>query len=181
MPMLNFYKAELSDAADIRALVNRAYRGEPSRKGWTTEADLLEGIRVTTAEIAQIVQSRDQFMLIGELNQKIVACMQCQKQSYEGKVIALWSMIAVEPTKQSNGHGTDMIHAAEAISKREWGVAGFAMTVIAMRDDVIGFYGRLGYQRTNTYLDFPVNPEKWQPKVAGLTLQYLFKAFQSPS
>ena len=30
-------------------LVNSAYRGESSKKGWTTEADLLDGIRTKKA------------------------------------------------------------------------------------------------------------------------------------
>ncbi len=175
MPMLNFYKAELSDAAALSQLVNRAYRGELSRKGWTTEADILEGIRATTADIAEMVHARDQFMLMGERDEKILACMQCQKQSFDGQTVALFGMIAVEPTKQNLGYGKDLINAAEAITKREWSVAGYAMLVISQRTDVIDFYQRLGYEPTQTYVDFPVNPEKWQPKVKGLALQYLVK------
>lgn len=175
MAMLNFYKAELSDTAALSQLINGAYRGESSRKGWTTEADILDGIRATTKDVAEIVNANDQFMLMGELDQKIVACMQCQKQAYDGQTVAQFGMIAVEPTKQNCGHGKDLIHAAEAITKREWGVAGFAMLVISRRTDVIDFYQRLGYEPTHTYVDFPVNPEKWQPKVSGLALQYLVK------
>lgn len=173
--MLNFYKAELSDSAHLSQLINRSYRGEGSRQGWTTEADLLDGIRATTKDIAEIVNAPDQFMLMGELNETIVACMQCQKQSYEGQSVALFGMVAVEPSKQNRGHGKDLINAAEAITKREWGVAGFAMLVISQRTDVIDFYQRLGYEPTHTYVDFPVSPEKWQPKVNGLALQYLVK------
>lgn len=173
--MLNFYKAELSDAAYLSQLINRAYRGDSSRKGWTTEADLLNGIRATTNDIAEIVNGSDQFMLLGELNEKIVACMQCQRQAYDGQTVAQFGLIAVEPTKQNRGHGKDLIQAAEAITKREWGVAGFAMLVISQRTDVIAFYQRLGYEATHTYVDFPMEPEKWQPKVNGLALQYLVK------
>ncbi len=175
MPMLNFYKAELSDAAVLSQLINRAYRGESSRKGWTTEADILDGIRAATADIAKIVHAKDQFMLMGERDEKILACVQCQKQSLDGQTVALFGMIAVEPTKQNLGYGKDLIYAAEAITKREWGVAGFAMLVISQRTDVIDFYARLGYEATQTYVDFPVNPEKWQPKVSGLALQYMVK------
>lgn len=175
MAMLNFYKAELSDAAMLSALVNRAYRGEPSRKGWTTEADLLEGIRATTPEIAKIVQSNQEFMLMGERDERIVACIHCKKQMIAGHAAAHFGMIAVEPVRQNRGHGKDLIAAAEAITKREWGVAGFAMTVISVREALIDYYSRLGYTPTNDFIDFPVAPEKWQPKVPGLTLQMLVK------
>jgi len=36
--MLHFYKAELTDAATVAALINHCFRGEASRKGWTTAA-----------------------------------------------------------------------------------------------------------------------------------------------
>ena len=59
--MLHFHKAELVDAQDITALINSAYRGESSRAGWTTEADILDGLRTTTQEVASIIK-RDPFV-----------------------------------------------------------------------------------------------------------------------
>lgn len=173
--MLNFFKAELTDSSTLSELINSAYRGESSRQGWTTEADILDGVRTTTADIAKIVQSTSQFILMGELNQEIVACVQCQQQTLSGHPTVHFSMVAVKPTLQNKGHGKDILQAAEAMTKREWRAVGFYMSVISMREDVIAFYERLGYERTGEYIDFPVNPEKWQPKVAGLNLQYLAK------
>ena len=40
-------KATLENVTEITNLVNTAYRGETSKKGWTTEANILEGIRIT--------------------------------------------------------------------------------------------------------------------------------------
>ena len=71
--MLIFQKAEVNDSATIAQLINSAYRGESSRKGWTTEADLLEGLRTTTADVAKIIKREDAFMLIGTHNNEIVA------------------------------------------------------------------------------------------------------------
>ncbi|MGY0034871.1 hypothetical protein [Pedobacter sp. NJ-S-72] len=39
-------KATVADVPQLNVLVNSAYRGEESKKGWTTEADLLGGIRI---------------------------------------------------------------------------------------------------------------------------------------
>ena len=64
--MLILQKAEINDANNIAQLINSAYRGEASRKGWTTEADLLEGLRTSTKEVAQIIKRTDTFMLIGK-------------------------------------------------------------------------------------------------------------------
>ncbi|CAN4265933.1 NAT_SF domain containing protein [Methylophilaceae bacterium] len=173
--MLHFHKAELVDAQDIAALINSSYRGESSRAGWTTEADILDGLRTTTQEVASIIKRDDAFMLVGVLRDQIVATICCERQDAYGRNIAHLGMIAVKPTLQNKGHGTTMIHAAEAMTFREWRVVGFHMAVITLREELIAFYERLGYARSGEFKNFPENSALWQPKVAGLTLEYLVK------
>jgi GNAT superfamily N-acetyltransferase len=173
--MLLFQKAEISDASAIAQLINSAYRGEASRKGWTTEADLLDGLRTTTAEVAKIIKREDAFMLIGILNNEIVATICCEWQAIAAKNTVHFGMIAVKPGQQNKGYGKQIIKAAEALTRREWRVVGFHMAVISLRHELIMFYEKLGYERTGEFKDFPKNPELWQPKVEGLNLQYLAK------
>ncbi len=173
--MLIFQKAEIADASAIAQLVNSAYRGETSRKGWTTEADLLEGLRTTTQEVAQIIKREDAFILIGVVNNEIVATICCEWQAIGGSNTGHFGMIAVKPSLQNKGYGKQIIAAAEALTRREWRVVGFHMTVISIRNELIAFYEKLGYQRTGEFKDFPKKPELWQPKVEGLNLQYLAK------
>lgn len=173
--MLHFFKAELVDAEPVAKLINTAYRGETSRKGWTTEADMLDGLRTTTADIAKIIHRDDAFILTGVMNDEVVAAICCERQIIAAKHTVHFGMIAVKPTLQNKGHGKDLIHAAETMTKREWRVAGFHMTVISLRQEVIEFYERLGYERTGEFKDFPENPALWQPKVDGLSLQVLAK------
>jgi ribosomal protein S18 acetylase RimI-like enzyme len=173
--MLNFHKAELSDAQAIASLINSAYRGDSSRAGWTTEADLLDGLRTTTQQVAAIIQREDAFILIGVLHDQIVATICCERQDAHGRHIAHFGMLAVKPTLQNKGHGTTMLQAAEAMTMREWRVVGFHMTVITLREELIAFYERLGYERTGEFKNFPEDSALWQPKVADLTLEYLVK------
>lgn len=173
--MLHFHKAELVDAQDIAELINSSYRGESSRAGWTTEADILDGLRTTTQEVASIIKRNDAFVLVGVLRDQIVATICCERQDAYGRNIAHLGMIAVKPTLQNKGHGTTMIHAAEAMTFREWRVVGFHMAVITLREELIAFYERLGYARSGEFKNFPENSALWQPKVAGLTLEYLVK------
>jgi ribosomal protein S18 acetylase RimI-like enzyme len=175
MAMLHFHKAELVDAQDIAALINSAYRGESSRAGWTTEADILDGLRTTTQEVASIIKREDAFVLVGVLRDQIVATICCEKQDAYGRNIAHLGMIAVKPTLQNKGHGATMIQAAEAMTMREWRVVGFHMAVITLREELIAFYERLAYVRSGEFKNFPENSALWQPKVAGLTLEYLVK------
>lgn len=176
--MLHFHKAELVDAQDIATLINSAYRGESSRAGWTTEADILDGLRTTTPEIASIIKREDAFILVGVLRDQIVATICCERQDAYGKNIAQLGMIAVKPTLQNKGYGKQMIQAAEAMTFRDWRVVGFHMAVITLREELIAFYGRLGYTRSGEFKNFPENSQLWQPKVTGLTLEYLVKIIQ---
>jgi ribosomal protein S18 acetylase RimI-like enzyme len=176
--MLHFHKAELVDAQEIAALINSAYRGESSRAGWTTEADLLDGLRTTTPEIASIIKREDGFILIGVLNDQIVATICCELQIISGKSTAHFGMIAVKPTLQNRGYGVEIIQAAEAMTLRQWRVAGFHMAVISIRNELIAFYERLGFLRTGEFKDFPTEPALWQPKVEGLNLEYLAKVIK---
>jgi len=179
--MLLFQKAEISDTSAIAQLINSAYRGETSRKGWTTEADLLDGLRTTTTDVAQIIKREDAFVLLGILNNEIVATICCEWQAIAGKNTAHFGMIAVKPSLQNKGYGKQIIKAAEALTRREWRVVGFHMTVISLRHELIMFYERLSYQRTGEFKDFPKNPDLWQPKVEGLNLQYLAKLVETKS
>ena len=169
--MLSFHKAELSDAASIADLVNSAYRGETSRAGWTTEADLLDGLRISNPEVAALIKREDAFILVGVLQDQVVACIACEHHENTAK----FGLIAVKPKLQNKGYGREMIQAAEAISAREWRVAGFYLSVITLRTELIEFYERLGYQRSGQFEDFPVNPALWQAKVPALALEYLIK------
>ena len=169
--MLSFHKAELVDATDIADLVNTAYRGETSRLGWTTQADLLDGLRTSTSEVGQMIKRQDAFILMGALNNRVVATIACEQHEN----VAKFGMIAVKPSLQNKGYGKEMIQAAEAITLREWRVSGFYMSVITLRTELIQFYERLGYSRSGEFADFPQNEALWQAKVVSLTLEHLIK------
>lgn len=169
--MLSFHKAEIIDASAIALLLNSAYRGESSRAGWTSEADLIDGLRTTTAEIASLIKREDAFILTGVLNDQIVATTCCERVENTAKL----GMIAVKPALQNKGYGKEMISAAEAITLREWRVAGFFMSVITVRTELIAFYERLGYERTGQLNDFPNESDLWQVKVPDLKFEYLVK------
>jgi hypothetical protein len=45
--------ATLTDITELVNLINSGYRGESSKKGWTTEADLIEGQRIDKESLVQ--------------------------------------------------------------------------------------------------------------------------------
>ena len=56
-------KAVAEDISSLNTLINSAYRGEFSKKGWTTEAHLLEGSRTTEEELLEIIQDKHNTIL----------------------------------------------------------------------------------------------------------------------
>jgi len=63
---LVFRTADVDDVDDIVTLVTAAYRGDSSREGWTTEADLLEGQRVDSEGVVADIQKPGSLILLGE-------------------------------------------------------------------------------------------------------------------
>lgn len=171
MPVLSFRSAIILDAMSITALVNTAYRGEASRKGWTTEADLLDGLRTTTAEVQQLIESDHSTLLLGVSNDEIVASV-CLEQAAEAAHIG---MFVVRPDLQGSGIGKQLLTYAESYAQQHWAAKACVMHVITLRHELIAFYERRGYLRTGVVKTFPVNRDMWQAKVSGLQLEVLQK------
>lgn len=165
--------AQVQDADAISALVNRAYRGESSRAGWTTEADLLDGKRTTTGDVLALLNRHDAVILTGWVAETLMVTL-CAEWHADEQVAHL-GMIAVEPAAQNRGYGKKMILAAEQLSVERWGARASQMSVVSVRQTLIAFYQRLGYQATGELKPFPYLPEMWQAKVENMLLMTLQK------
>lgn len=168
---LQFRRANAQDAAQLVDLVNSAYRGETSRQGWTTEADLLDGLRTTAGEIEQLVSSDNSFFLLCFDAAQLIGSAHIERQNDEAHI----GMFVVRPDRQGDGIGKRLLESAEQEVLRTWPLRVFVMRVITLRQELIAFYERRGYKRTGKFEQFPVNPEVWTPKVAGLQLDILEK------
>lgn len=171
MSPLSFRNAQLADVPHIVALVNSAYRGESSRAGWTTEAELLDGVRTYDDEIASLINTPHSLILIGLVGEEIIASMHLQLVSDA----AFLGMFAVKPMGQAAGVGKAMMAEAEAVVKREWAAKKILMDVISVRAELIAFYERRGYVRTGKLKDFPVSKDLWKPKAKDLMLARMEK------
>lgn len=158
--------ARREDAEALSALVNSAYRGDSSRVGWTTEADLLGGQRTDPdalrESIAQGETMGDRVLLVHEAVQPsgpaggptapaIDACVQLERHGDE----AYLGMFTVRPTLQGGGLGRRLLAGAEQDARRRWGVTAVHMTVIAQRAELIAWYERRGYRATGETAPFP--------------------------
>ncbi len=161
--------AVVDDAEELAALVNSAYRGDSSRTGWTTEADLLGGQRTDPQALEEFIERTtsvgDQAMLVQGSSGRILACVQLEKRG-DG---AYLGMLTIAPTLQAQGLGRDLLAAAEHFVRTEWQAQRMIMTVIEQRLEVIAWYQRRGYARTGETAPFPYgDPRFGEPKRANL-------------
>lgn len=170
---LVFDSATPADVAAIVALVESAYRGDASRQGWTTEADLLDGQRVDSQAIEQeLVRPRSR-ILLARRGDELLACAHVAVDGDAG----YFGMFAVRPDGQGAGVGKRVLAEAERIAREVWGLASMRMTVIDVREELIAFYERRGYRRTGITKPFPYGDSRFcLPRRDDLRFELLEKA-----
>src|SRR5215831_496623 len=72
--------AEKKDVPAIVSLVNKAYRNSDQNSGWTTEAALFEGSRVTEDSLKHLLSQSNSVFLKYRKDDRIVGCVYLQKQ-----------------------------------------------------------------------------------------------------
>ena len=157
---MKILKASIDDSDAIHKLVNSAYRGDLARKGWTTEADLLDGIRIDKEMLQQY---------FADANTTILKCMDDEgqiagcvylKQQHERLYLG---MLTVSPELQAKGLGKLLLQASEQTAKQA-GCKSIVMTVITERNELINWYKRHGYQETGEKQPFPTSERFGKPK-----------------
>ncbi|MEO7530452.1 MAG: GNAT family N-acetyltransferase, partial [Sediminibacterium sp.] len=129
------------DIVKLVNLVNSAYRGESSKKGWTTEADLLDGLRTNAESIHAIIKKPGAVILTARTDSKELAgCVYLQQQEQQ----VYLGMLTVAPHIQATGIGKQLLQAAENYA-RETDYKSIIMTVIDIRHELIEWYKRKGY------------------------------------
>ncbi|WP_284448424.1 GNAT family N-acetyltransferase [Pseudoxanthomonas mexicana] len=172
MDTLSFRPANHADIPALVALVTSAYRGDVSRQGWTTEADLLDGQRIDPDVLARDIGRARSRILVAERGGEMLACAHVAEEDGAG----YFGMFSVRPDLQGGGVGKAMLAEAERIAREEWQLPTMRMTVIDIRDELIAFYERRGYARTGIKKPFPYGDERYGiPKRADLRFEILEK------
>lgn len=169
---VSFRAATSADVDAIVALVESAYRGEVSRAGWTTEADLLDGRRTGAEDVAACIAQPRSAILLAEEGMELLACAHVADDEGAG----YFGMFSVRPRLQGGGIGKRLLEHAERHVREHWSLPVMRMTVIDVRDELIAFYERRGYRRTGILKPFPYGDERFGlPKRADLRFEVLEK------
>ena len=158
--VLNALEFRIAGEADIDAIVSLvecSYRGDASRAGWTTEADLLDGKRIDAERVREDLEREGSIVLLGERDGEMLACANVCIDAGAG----YFGMFSVLPGLQGGGIGKQMLAEAERIARDDWRMPVMRMTVIDVRDELIAFYERRGYHRTGIYKPFPYGDERF--------------------
>ena len=189
-----FRNATLADVSAVVFLVESAYRGDASRAGWTTEADLLDGQRTDEIEIREIicgahsrirlaeqcsarVQILDQHQAHTPSQERalphLVGCVRIENAGDAGYI----GMVSVLPNLQSAGIGRQLLHEAERVIRDDLRLPRARMTVIGQRDTLIAWYQRRGYSLTGKQEKFPYGqPRAGTPRRDDLYFEVLEKS-----
>ena len=153
-----------NDIPTLASLINRSYRGDSSRAGWTTEADLLSGKRIDS----------DSLILIAHSEESILATIHAHRDNES----VHFGLFTVEPSFQGRGIGKELLAYAESEAICKWGVSTAIMEVITHRSELIAYYERRGYIRTGEMIAFPKS-DLWDQKVDFLELIRLQKSLKA--
>ncbi|MER7951274.1 GNAT family N-acetyltransferase [Streptomyces sp. NPDC096079] len=170
---ISYREAVLDDVPALVPLVESAYRGDASRAGWTTEADILQGQRTDPEGVAAVITAPGSRLLVVERDGEPVACCQLE---HRGEA-AYFGMFAVRPDLQGAGLGKLIIAEAERRVRELWDdVREMHMTVISVREELIAWYERRGYRRTGRMTPFPYGDERFGlPQRDDLEFELLIK------
>lgn len=168
---LRFRPATPSDIPAIVALVESAYRGDSSRRGWTTEADLLGGQRTDADGVRAAIEKDGSVIVLAERGGALVGCANLERQGSAG----YFGMFAVDPTLQGAGIGDAILRECERRAL-DWGLQTMRMTVFWMRHELIAWYQRRGYAATGERAPFPYGDERFgQPRRKDLWFEVYVK------
>lgn len=169
---LQFRAATVADIAALIPLVTSAYRGDVSRQGWTTEADILDGNRIDAEVLRGDIERPRSQVIIAERAGQMLACAHVCDDGGVG----YFGMFAVRPDLQAGGIGRQVLAEAERIARDDWGLPTMRMTVIDLRVELIAWYERRGYVRTGIKKPFPAtDPRFGLPRRDDLRFELLEK------
>lgn len=136
--------AAVADLPALHALIERAYRGDAARAGWTHEADLVAGTRLEPGELAAALVDPAVRLLSATVAGEPVGCVRVTRC---GPARASLGLLTVDPARQAGGLGARLLASGEAAA-RALDTRTIELTVIDTRTELIAWYERRGYRPT---------------------------------
>jgi N-acetylglutamate synthase-like GNAT family acetyltransferase len=137
----NIFIAKTGDIPELVLLINKAYKGEGSKKAWTSESNLFDGLRTNENVLTELLSDENAIILkyVND-NGAIIGCVYLQKQ--ESQIYL--GLLGVLPDIQATDVGKQILIAAEEYAE-EQKCNKIVMSVITIRHELVEWYKRRGY------------------------------------
>ncbi len=180
-------QAKADDIGALEQLLNCCYR---ETAGWTNEADLVGGIRITPEELASTITNPTHYLFVypktttgerdSEETGEILGCIAVDiKTDAASNKKAYIGMFAVHPVLQGQGVGNVILQAAETFADRHLQSQNqpsrLTMSILSHRPELLAYYQRRGYQLNGNKMPFPNDGNNGEPKRTDLELLELEK------
>lgn len=170
MHTLKFRLAEPRDIVELNNLINTAYRVD-HEKSWTNEAQIIRGSRIDESQIQQLVNAQHAqklkcHLLVAELNEQInddlIGCILIEYQADYAEI----GTFCVAVHCQNLGYGKQILKAAEIYAQKfNSEIRYYSMWVLNVRQELIEFYQRQGYELTEEVAEYPSHANVGDPLV----------------
>ena len=153
-------RAVEADYSQIIDLINLAFRGVGPVASWNSEADFIEGQRLTESLLREDLAAKPHALLLtyredpsGELSGTVWL---------EPKNDGVWylGLLTVRPDLQKRQMGRVLLAAAESFAKQR-GACRIRMSVVNVRKTLIAWYERRGYLLTGETQPFPYDDQRF--------------------
>jgi ribosomal protein S18 acetylase RimI-like enzyme len=166
------------DLDAVAALVNGAYRGSEGNRGWTDEADYIDGQRTSAEDLRDdLTRPGATLLLVRDASGAPSCCVWLEPAADDAWYLG---MLTVRPRIQAQGEGRRLLAAAENFAAAN-GARRIRMTVVSIREPLIDWYRRRGYELTGEREPFPYDDQRFgEPRITGLEFVVLEKVLPPP-
>lgn len=156
-------EAQLQDCLDLVDMINQSYRGAHGRS-WTTEKNMIDGLRISSDQLNEILRSHTIRFLVAEIKQhnntRLVGCLALSFSGYRVEI----GTYCVANDVQNLGLGQKILAYAEQYAAH-----------IEPKLQYYSFYERRGYTKTGETEAYPIDAHVGMPNIP-IRLIHLQKA-----
>jgi ribosomal protein S18 acetylase RimI-like enzyme len=189
---LMFRTAGPTEAHDIAALINAAFRAEPSGQTWLTDDQSQRTDMLSVEQVEATLRNPDTPILVGTLadshSRPIALCLLRAPEIRPPKTTCMgvpatscaWlRMLAVDPRFHRRGYGAIVLRRAEVFVREKWDAGRLELNVVNTRVELRAWYGKHGFQETGRIMEFPYGNHRDGLLAEGLELVVLGKNLTS--
>ena len=187
---LNYRLAVPSDAQDLAALINAAFRSEKTGQTWLYDSQDKRIDIVNEKLMLDFINGSDTVMIVGTpsgpTSSSVVATCYLRRPSssvspgsHQSLNFAWLGFLAVSPSRHGSGYGASTLTEAERFVSEEWNSPGLELDFVHTRTELRAWYEKRGYVATGSSREFFYTEEGRKILREGLMMIVLQKRFDS--